>query len=103
LVAGGLLLLFAFSITPKKPLHDFFANHKDTPVKSSGNKTEQFSQAGFNCNCENLVVEFPFAASSFTETPGRPVIYRSVPYSQIIDVFHPAPPRYFELRGPPTV
>jgi hypothetical protein len=101
--AGGLLLLFAFSITPKKPLHDFFAHHKDTPVKSSGDKTEQFSQAGFNCNCENLVVEFPFTASSFPEALIRPVVYRSAPYSRIIDVFQQEPPRYFALRGPPTL
>jgi hypothetical protein len=98
-----LLLLFAFSITPKKTLHDFFARHKDTPVKSSGNKTKQFSQAGFNCNCESLVVEFPFAASSFQEALIRPAAYRSAPCSRIIGVFQPAPPRYFALRGPPIL
>jgi hypothetical protein len=100
--AGLLLLLFAFSNTPKKTLHDFFANHKDVPVRSTGSKMVQFSQSGFNCHCEDLVVELPFISSMpplelTTPAPSRPVAYPA-----IRTAFFPAPPRYFELRGPPA-
>jgi hypothetical protein len=99
--AGLLLLLFAFSNTPKKTLHDFFANHKDVPVRSSGSKTLQFSQSGFNCHCEDLVVELPFIGAMPLPELATPACWRPVAYPAIRSASRPAPPRYFELRGPP--
>ncbi len=101
LCAGLLLLLFAFSNTPKKTLHDFFANHKDVPVRSSRSKTIQFSQSGFNCHCDDLVVESPFIGSLPSPELTAPAPCRPVAYPAIRTAFFPAPPRYFELRGPP--
>jgi len=63
-LAGVLLIIFAFSITPKKALHDWLANHTDktsTPLLGHG---AVISTAGFNCDCDNLVAESPFTGSS---------------------------------------
>lgn len=47
-------------MTPRKDLHDFLANHHDTPVKHGVPGTTGLHTAGFHCNCESLVVESPF-------------------------------------------
>ena len=59
-----LLLVFTLGITPKKTLHNWFANHKDSASKIPDGKTQQFTKAGFNCNCENLVAEPHFISPS---------------------------------------
>jgi hypothetical protein len=99
--AGLLLLLFAFSNTPKKTLHDFFARHKDVPVRFTASKTVQLTQSGFNCHCDDLVVEFPYIASTPVPDPVTPALCRPVAYPEMRTSFFPAPARYFELRGPP--
>jgi hypothetical protein len=101
--AGILLLLFAFSLTPKKTLHDFFAHHKDIPLKYGDTKAEQLCQSGFTCNCENLVVESPFTATMVSIELQTPVIVGSTQYRMIRSTFRKLPPLYFELRGPPAV
>jgi hypothetical protein len=59
-ITGGLLLLvFAFSITPKVVLHNVFANHKDVRYPS-GEKETQVNKSGFYCDTENQVVEIPY-------------------------------------------
>jgi len=60
LLAAGLLLIFSFSITPRKFLHDALANHKDKAVMLSADGTAQFSHTGFVCKCDNQVAESPF-------------------------------------------
>jgi hypothetical protein len=100
--AGLLLLLFAFSNTPKKTLHDFFARHKDVPIRSSVSKTARFVQSGFNCHCDDLVVELPFIASTPLPSPATVAPCRPVAYPEIRTLFAPAPPRYTGLRGPPA-
>jgi hypothetical protein len=59
-----LLLVFTLGITPKKTLHNWFANHEDSTSKIPEGKTQQLTKAGFNCNCENLVAESHFIAPS---------------------------------------
>ena len=58
----AILLLFVFTlgITPRKTLHDWFANHKDSTAKIPSGKTTQFSKAGYNCQCDDLVAESHF-------------------------------------------
>jgi hypothetical protein len=53
-----MLLIFAFSITPKLILHDLFVHHKDKPVLAG--QYAQVSKTGFHCDCENQVVELPY-------------------------------------------
>ena len=60
LLAAALLLIFSFSITPRKFLHDALANHKDKTVMPSADGTAQFSHTGFVCKCDNQVAESPF-------------------------------------------
>ena len=55
-----LMVLFGFSMMPKKTIHDLFAKHKDSTGLVRDSKVDQISWAGFHCNCENLVVESPF-------------------------------------------
>jgi hypothetical protein len=95
-----MLVLFAFSITPKKILHDLVADHKDTPVKTSDSKTPQFDVSGFRCNCDNLVVESPF----LNEGPALEIILTSFYFTPPVEtdnnlsVVHLY---YATLRGPP--
>jgi hypothetical protein len=100
-LAGFMLAVFAFSITPKIILHNVVANHKDTPFASNFEKNAQFSKAGFNCSCDNLVVESPFTDDY---DPLHVIINTFYPAQIIKDVnsfdntvyFYPA------LRGPPA-
>ncbi|MDP4147919.1 MAG: hypothetical protein Q8927_03260 [Bacteroidota bacterium] len=98
-----MLLLFAFSMTPKRPLHDLLANHRDVPVKSFGGKIKQLSKSGFNCRCESLVVESSFIGIAFPCLPEPPVIHGQAPCMLTNEGCRQTPPLYFELRGPPAV
>jgi hypothetical protein len=60
-----LLLVFGFSMLPKKAVHDLFARHKDRNLPIHDYQSRQFTWAGFNCNCDNLVVESPFIPNHF--------------------------------------
>jgi hypothetical protein len=59
-LSGFLLLVFAFSITPKRILHDLFANHVDNVPGKNSNSTYHVIDAGFNCDNDHLVVESSF-------------------------------------------
>jgi hypothetical protein len=100
-LAGVLLLVFAFSITPKKFLHDAFANHKDKPALTSLENKPQFSLSGFMCKCDNLVAESPFtdAAAYFDFVP---VQLFSVHKDATLYHFYSSTFFFFELRGPPA-
>ena len=102
LFAIGILLIFAFSITPTKVLHFFFANHKDANVKNTKtSKTAILSVAVFNCQCDNLVVESPFTLQCqliVTDIPELFFINNQAPESS----FHCIDHFFFELRGPPS-
>jgi hypothetical protein len=102
ILAALMLVLFAFSVTPKLLLHNLVANHKDTPVKCSANNNAQFNIAGFNCGCDNLVVESPFVENSVTaEIITQQVFYQYI-NTEVKD-FISVNQFYFELRGPPSL
>jgi hypothetical protein len=94
-----LLLVFALGITPKKTLHDLFANHKDSTTLVPGGNTKQYTKAGINCNCENLVAESHFVAFSndvrLNSTTVHSFYLDCLPPLVNISLFH----NY--LRGPP--
>jgi hypothetical protein len=58
--AAMMMLLFQFSITRKLLLHNLVADHQDTPLSANSGKNPQLRLAGFNCACDNQVVESPF-------------------------------------------
>ena len=62
IISGVLLVLFAFSITPKKLLHDLVATHTDTKPGTflSNTHTAQIHKSGINCQVDQLIVESPF-------------------------------------------
>ena len=95
-----MLLLFAFSITPKLVLHVFFAGHTDQAAAKKDGCAFEFNKAGFNCDKDGSVATSPFVAD-------EPVtlFYTFIPFSKYI----PAPVRlssaakiFFPLRGPPA-
>ena len=101
-LSSFLLVLFAFSITPKKVLHDLVANHRDTHSKASqDNTTTKIVKAGFNCNTEDLVVESPYIENSCTielpEPSSLSLIFSERPVN--FYYFHQL---FAELRGPPA-
>lgn len=102
LVTGFILVVFAFSITPRKVWHDLVANHKDlaTSHYQTSKKGDQVHRTVINCNCDQLVVAAAFVAKSFIYFIEIPITennyilkpYCVLFYSSIDD---------FGLRGPP--
>ncbi|OQP39801.1 hypothetical protein A4H97_16390 [Niastella yeongjuensis] len=102
-LSGFLLVLFAFSITPKKVLHDLVANHRDTHSKACADHiTTKIVKAGFNCNTEDLVVESPFIENNCTiDLPEPPAL--SLIFSERPENFYYFHQIFAELRGPPAI
>jgi hypothetical protein len=103
-VAGFVLVVFAFGITPKLALHNLVANHKDRTTRHVHRDPgcTHWAKAGFHCPIDNLVVESPFVpgvANSF-------VLLKPQPAASFIPAFPEAPVPVsgftFSLRGPPT-
>lgn len=94
-----LLFVFSLSITPKKTLHDWFANHQDSTSATPESKTPQLTKAGFNCNCESLVAESHFITFSSVIAVNLPSVHSFVsfciPSLISLSLFHN------NLRGPP--
>jgi hypothetical protein len=101
ILAGFLLLVFSFSITPKKFLHDAFANHKDKAAIVTSGDTPQLSNTGFICKCDNLVAESPFT-DEIVYFDFTPVQLFSVQKDATLYHFYSSAFFFFELRGPPA-
>lgn len=99
-----MLVFFAFSITPKKLLHDLVANHKDTKSLSAkpDSGLPHISKAGFHCQCEQLVVETPFLhGNAVLSLWIVPLI--AARYDQPVISFYSVKDTSSRLRGPPFV
>ena len=101
LLAGVLLLIFTFSIAPKKFLHDAIANHKDKTAIASTAGNPQLSHTGFICKCDNLVAESPFT-DEVQHFYFAAVRIFSVQQTSTLYHFYSSPVFFFELRGPPA-
>lgn len=98
-IAAVLLMIFSFSITPKKLLHDAIATHKDKIVAFTNNSL-QLNNSGFACKCDNLVAESPFTGQdNQVDFSALPVF--SEEQSDVLYHFYSADYFFFELRGPP--
>lgn len=102
LITGFVLVVFAFSITPKKVWHDLLANHKDlsSSYYQIGKKGDQVHKTVINCNCDQLVVESVFLTKTSIFSIEVPIVekdYIVKPYKFFFNscIYN------FGLRGPP--
>lgn len=102
-IAAILLVIFAFSATPKKFLHNAFANHKDSAsAKSSDASHNKISTSTINCQCDDLVVEAPFISDGTVIEVFAPD-YFIIKLSDLNDSFVSSLHFSIGLRGPPIV
>lgn len=103
IVAGLLLFIFAFSITPQKTWHDVVAKHSD-PTHCSVHKDlpiAQVEKSTLHCSYDNLVVASPFIYYCFELEPvflGKARLINT-PFTSFY-----YSPSYFkeDSRGPPA-
>src|ERR1700754_505865 len=102
LLASFLLVLFAFSVTPRKFLHDLVANHKDVPGKFAHDPHTRVQKSTYNCHTEDLVVESPYINGPAPVVPPAPVTAcnrYAVSEIRLYTLF----PVFLALRGPPSI
>ena len=102
-IALAMLVVFAFSITPQKSIHDLVAKHID-PTSCSVHKDlpiEQIEKSELHCTFDFQVATTPFTAYDFgiiLQPPfvaqTRNITFIAAPVSQ--DAIHS------DSRGPPT-
>jgi hypothetical protein len=102
-LAAILLVIFAFSLIPKKFLHHTFANHKDSKSATSSDAFhKKISTSTINCLCDDLVVEAPYLSySNHFKFFGSVVFPIQLP--QINNSFISSFQISFCLRGPPAL
>ena len=96
-------MLFAFTITPKKILHNLVANHKDGSANASlpDANTTNLTKASFNCQCDNPITESPFVSinSSPDISCGTPF---AIYLNRYVQSHYSSDLILFGLRGPPV-
>jgi len=100
-LAFAMLLLFTFSMTPKKYLHDLVSNHEDFYSLHFGDETT-VNQIGFHCQCEDLVVSTPFIQVSFGLNISSSYVYEDLASSDNIFLFLNTYTTK-DSRGPPSI
>jgi hypothetical protein len=97
-----LLLIFAFSITPKQWIHELVFKHKDVYTNCTDGYTRaHLHQSGFHCELDNIVVLSPFVSDISTVELKVPLVH-FVYYSRNVNSFHSAGYFFSDLRGPPA-
>lgn len=103
-LALAMLVVFAFSITPQKSIHDIVAKHID-PTSCSVHKDlpiEQIEKSELHCTFDFQVATTPFVDYDFSITLHPPVVapVRNVPEVAV------AITQYIYIadsRGPPSI
>jgi hypothetical protein len=101
-LAGVLLVLFAFSITPKKTLHDLVADHIDWSGVCAAPCKDHIEPTGPHCEVAQLVAESPFVLYE----QALPLVIAKVysGYSGFtIPSYHSCYRCFTEQRGPPVL
>ena len=103
-LALAMLVVFAFSITPQKSIHDLVAKHID-PTSCSVHKDlpiEQIEKSELHCTFDFQVATTPFTAYDFSiilQPPyvaqTRNIIFIVAPISQLTIIS--------DSRGPPSI
>ncbi|HLG41462.1 MAG TPA: hypothetical protein VI461_17410 [Chitinophagaceae bacterium] len=97
-----MLLLFAFSITPKQLLHDAIAGHKHDYSPLSRESNFKVPKNSFQCNWQEQAIESPFTYERAFQAPEAPV-FLSFYKSHYTRNLYSAEAHYSSLRGPPSV
>jgi hypothetical protein len=100
IIALGLVLLFIFSITPKKYWHDLVVDHTDS-YSFNLNNEPSVDEAGFNCHVDDLVVKSPFVEVSLLVPTTPTFIYSDAPTITLLKV-KPKSVETKDSRGPPV-
>jgi hypothetical protein len=98
LLALLLLVVFAYSITPKIVLHNLVANHIDKGKVLNGH-LDELSASGFNCKCDNLVAESPFVPAEIFSYQVYTTYISALCTEDI--TFSSFDKLFSQLRGPP--
>lgn len=104
IVALLMLLVFAFSITPQKSIHDLVAKHND-PTHCNVHQDAPIAQvekSSIHCSYENLVVASPFLDFTFAHELNAPPV-RNIKNTSLVALTYLLVPFSFESRGPPLV
>lgn len=104
ILASIMLLVFAFSITPQKNIHDFVAKHVDpTSCKVHINlPMDQVENASVHCSFDQLVATSPFVHYNFEiplTLPETVIVKNDVGISFILSTTL----SHFDSRGPPII
>jgi hypothetical protein len=100
-IAFLMVLLFLFSITPKKYWHDLLATHTDTYAAAAAGEAS-LSPKGFNCHADDLVVNTPFLEMAPAVETILPPAYTARFLCWTTPIF-PTPSKAKDSRGPPAV
>lgn len=102
-LAGVMMILFAFSITPKKLLHNLIVDHQDSiaVAHSDADIPIHINENGFHCNCDNLVAESPFTGQSDPYV-FAPFLSFTIQQDALPVSFHTHTCFFSALRGPPA-
>ena len=104
IVALLMLLVFAFSITPQKSIHDLVAKHSD-PTHCNVHQDAPIAQvekSSIHCSYENLVVASPFLDFTFAHELNAPPV-SNIKNTSLVALTYLLVPFSFESRGPPLV
>ena len=103
-IALAMLVVFAFSITPQKNIHDFVAKHVD-PTACSVHVNlpiEQVEHATVHCSYDQLVATSPFIQYCFELYLITPTT-QSVKNEAIVSFFASSRISQFDSHGPPII
>jgi len=100
-MAFVMLVIFTFSITPKKYWHDWIGDHTDFYAATT-NGSDTVSQAGYDCDTDDLVVSTPFIEPVFDHQVAAGVTFSEHAY-YTYEVLLPQVSWPKDSRGPPTV
>lgn len=103
IIALFMLVVFTFSITSQKTIHDLVAKHADQ-VKCDVHKSlpiDQVEKSSIHCTHDNLVVASPFADFQFQINLTHPIIAQ-VRNTQLIAFNFSAQNTALDSRGPPV-
>ncbi len=105
LFAAFMMLVMAFSITPKRTVHDIFGCHDGTttPYKHHKGKETGFNKDGFHCACEQQEFQTAFTNSVNLALPDPFYFFVEQGNTDLDLQFYTALVALPSLRGPPAL
>jgi hypothetical protein len=104
ILAAFMLIVFAFSITSQKTIHDLVAKHSDK-VKCDVHKNlpiEQVENSSIHCSHDNLVATSPFVEFNFTIVLEQ-LILNIATNTQLLNFYFYNNNYSLDSRGPPAI